>query len=74
MKNIPIPSKNAYLNKLIFKLESFMKRIWWKIYFLAKPNKVDDAATVNNFASKSVLTAPKKEHLKVFEDAIRPVA
>ena len=68
MKNIPIPSKNAYLKKLIFKLESFIKRIWWKAYFLDKPNKIDDAATVNNFAFKSVLTAPKKEYLKAFEE------
>ena len=68
MKNIPIPSKNAYVKKLIFKLESFIKGIWWKAYFLDKPNKIDDAATVNNFAFKSVLTPPKKEHLKTFEE------
>ena len=68
MKNIPIPSKNAYLKKLIFKLESFIKRIWWKAYFLDKPNKIDDAATVNNFGFKSVLTPPEKGHLKAFEE------
>ena len=68
MKNIPIPSKNAYLKKLIFKLESFIKGIWWKAYFLDKPNKIDDAATVNNFGFKSFLTSPKKEHLKAFEE------
>ena len=66
MKNIPIPSKNAYLKNLIFKLESFIKRIRWKAYFLDKPNKIDDAATINNFGFKSVLTPPK--HFNAFEE------
>ena len=68
MKNIPIPSKNAYLKNLILKLESFIKRIRWKAYFFDKPNKIDDAATVNNFGFKSVLTPPKNEHLNAFEE------
>ena len=68
MKNIPIPSKNAYLKNLIFKLESFIKRIRWKAYFFDKPDKIDDAATVNNFGFKSVLTPPKNEHLNAFEE------
>ena len=54
MKNIPIPSKNTYLKNLIFKLESFIKLIQWNAYFFDKPNKIDDAITVNNFGFKSV--------------------
>ena len=68
MKNIPIPSKNAYLKNLIFKLESFIKRIRWKAYFFEKPNEIDDATTVNNFGFKSILTPPKSEHLNAFEE------
>ena len=68
MKNIPIPSKNTYLKNLIFKLESFIKRIRWKAYFFDKSNEINDAATVNNFGFKSVLTPPKNEHLNTFEE------
>ena len=70
MKNIPIPSKNAYLKNLIFKLESFIKQILWKVYFFEKPNEVDYATTVNNFGLKSVLTPPENKHLNVFEEAL----
>ena len=68
MKNITIPSKNAYLKNLISKLGSFIKRIRWKAYFFEKPNEIDDATTVNNFEFKSVLTLPKNEHLNAFEE------
>ena len=62
MKKIPIPSKNAYLKNLIFKLESFIKQIRWKVYFFDKPNEIHDATTVNNFGFKSVL------NLNAFEE------
>ena len=68
VKNIPIPSKNAYFKNLIFKLESFIKRIRWQVYFFDKPNKIDDATTVNNFGFKSILKPPKNEHLNAFEE------
>ena len=71
VKNIlPIPSKNAYLKNLIFKLENFIKRIRWKAYFFEKPNEIDNLTTVNNFGFKSVLTPPKNEHLDAFEEAL----
>ena len=68
MKDIPIPSKNAYLKNLIFKLEIFIKRIRWKAYFFDKPNNIDDVIAVNNFGFKSVLTPPKYIHLHAFEE------
>ena len=68
VKNIPLPSKNAYFKNLIFKLEGFIKRIRWKVYFFDKPNKIDDATTVNNFGFKSILKPPKNEHLNAFEE------
>ena len=42
-------NKNDYLKNLIFKLESFIKRIRWKAYFFEKTNENDDATTVNSF-------------------------
>ena len=33
MKNIPIPSRNTYIKKLIEKTESVIKRILWKAFF-----------------------------------------
>ena len=67
-KNTPIPSKNAYLKNLIFKLESFIKQIRWKAYFFEKTNDIDDATKVNNFGFKSVLTPPKNKHLNAVEE------
>ena len=70
MKNIPIPSKSAYLKNLIFTLEIFIKRIWWKAYFFDNSNKIDDETTVNNFGFKSVLTPPKNKHLNAFVEEL----
>ena len=36
LNNIPIPSKNVNLKNMIFKLESFIKRIRWKAFFYEK--------------------------------------
>ena len=65
---MPIPSKNAYLKNLIFKLESFIKRIRWKTDFFEKPDEIDNRTTLNNFEFKSVLAPPKNEHLNAFEE------
>ena len=53
---------------MIFKLESFLKRIWWKAYFLEKSNEIVDVTTDNNFGFKFVLTRPKNEHIIAFEE------
>ena len=68
MKNIPIPSKNAYSKNLIFKLESFIKRIRWKAYFFENSNEINETTTATNFGFKSVKTPPKNEHLNAFEN------
>ena len=33
LKNIPIPSRNAYQLLVIYKIESVIKRIRWKVHF-----------------------------------------
>ena len=57
MKTRPIPSKNAYLKNLIFKLESNSKLKRWKLYFFDRSNEI-----VNNFEFKSILTSPEKRN------------
>ena len=43
LKNIPISSKNVYLNNMIFKLESFIKRIRWKAFFYEKSENTPES-------------------------------
>ena len=51
---------------MIFKLESFIKRIKWKAFFYEKSENTPET-TVGNFGFKSVRTPPKNEHLNEFE-------
>ena len=51
---------------MIFKLESFIKVIRWKIFFCEKSDNTPEK-TDNNFGFKSVKTPPKNEHLNSFE-------
>ena len=55
MKTRPIPSKNAHLKNVIFKLESYSKLERWKLYFFDRSNEI-----VNDFEFQSILTSPKK--------------
>ena len=56
MKNIPIPSRNSYLKKLIEKTESVIKRMRWKAFFFENSDSnEDDGSTNNKFGFKSVL-------------------
>ena len=51
---------------MIFKLESFIKRIRWEAFFYEKSDNTPEK-TVDNFGFKSVKTPPKNEHLNAFE-------
>ena len=51
------------MKSLIFKLESFVKRIRSKAYFFEKSNEINDTTTANNLGFKPVLTPSKTEHL-----------
>ena len=51
---------------MIFKLESFIKRIRWEAFFYEKLDNTPEK-TVDNFGFKSVKTPPKNEHLNAFE-------
>ena len=41
MKNIPISSKNAYLKRLIEKVENVIKRMRWKAFFFERNEDED---------------------------------
>ena len=47
MKNIPIPSKNAYLKRLIEKVENVIKRMRWKAFFFER-NEDEDQDELND--------------------------
>ena len=51
---------------LINKLESFIKRIRWKAFFLENKNEYTSVITTN-FDFKSVKTPRKNDHLNQFE-------
>ena len=51
---------------MIFKLESYIKRIRWKAFFYEKLDNTLEK-TVNNIGFKSVKTPPKNEHFNAFE-------
>ena len=51
---------------MIFKLESFIKRIRWKAFFYEKSDNTLETI-VDNFGFKLVRTPPKNEHLNAFE-------
>ena len=47
---------------MIFKLESFVKRIRWKAFFYEKSDNTPETIA-DNFGFKSVRAPPKNEHL-----------
>ena len=51
---------------VIFKVESFIKRIRWKAFFYEKLDNTPEK-TFDNFRFKSVKTPPTNEHLNAFE-------
>ena len=68
MKNIPIPSRNSYMYKLIEKTELLLKRMRWKAFFFDKePESNDDSY---NTIYKSKKCPPQIQDLKLFESDI----
>ena len=67
MKNIPLPTKDSNQKDLISKLEIFIKRIRWKLFFFDKNSESNEQLN-NNVGDRSLITLPKKEHLNTFEN------
>ncbi len=49
LKNIPIPSQDAYLRNLIEKMENVLKRMRWKAHFFLKGDKISDQNNLSDF-------------------------
>ena len=76
MKNTPIPSRNAYLKKLIEKVESVIKRMKWKAFFFKKNKNQDqddddeenDDKQNHKFGFKSRKCQPQIADMEKFEE------
>ena len=66
LKNIPIPSQDAYLKNLIEKVESVTKRMRWKANFFLKESTTQNQS--NLFGLSSNKSPPSIPLLKPFED------
>ena len=65
IKNIPLPSRNNYIYKLIEKTELLLKRMRWKAFFFDSPD-------TNNESFKTIYKSkkcpPQMHDLKMFEN------
>ena len=68
LKNIPMPSQDAYLRNLIEKVESVLKRMRWKAHFFLKGDKTSDQN--NPFGLPSNKTPPNISEIKSFENDV----
>ena len=74
LKNIPLPSKDAYKKRLVEKVEIFIKRMRWKAYFFDQneenndENKENPRSNINNYGFKSRNCPKQNKHLDKFED------
>ncbi len=68
VKNIPIPSRNDYLQRLIEKTEQFLRRMRWKAFFFLNPDT--PSSSKNTYGFKSAKNPPPIDELKEFEDGM----
>ena len=67
MKNIPIPSNQSYLKSLFGKLESFIKRLTWKVFYFDTAEHEEIDSRPEGYGFKSEKTPPQHEDLGAFE-------
>ena len=65
-KNIPLPSRSDYLQRLIGKTEQFLRRIRGKAHFFLNPDTTSSSKETYGF--KSTKNPPPIEELKDFEN------
>ena len=74
LKNIPIHSNKAYLKSIVEKLESFISRLRWKVFFYLKEREKPENESskenkpTENFGFKSENALPASKDLKQFEN------
>ena len=64
LKNIPIPSKNTYMKKLIVQVEKVLQRIRWRTHFFFNPS---DRPPQERYGFKTPHNAPQCRELINFE-------
>ena len=67
LKNISLPSQKEYTLQLINSIETFVKNLRWRAFFLLNPDKQSEKET---YDFKSLRAAPKIKELQKFEDAL----
>ena len=65
-KNIPLPSQNDFLQRLIEKTVQFLRRMRWKAYFFL--NRDVSTCSKDTYGFKSTKNPPPVDELKEFED------
>ena len=73
LKNIPIPSHNDYLMKLIEQSESLIRRMRWRAHFYLKggDDECEEQDSDEHFGLKSKKGAPFVEELRPFEEDLQ---
>ena len=66
MKNIPVAGKNAYMKRMVEKVESVLRRMRWKALFFEKP--AASGPGINTYGFKSTKAPPPMQHLNAFEN------
>ena len=68
MKNIPIPPKNKYLEKLVEQTSKFVRNARWKALFTLKPEMKPRSKMTYGF--KSLASPPIIPELRQFEEKL----
>ena len=68
MKNIPIPTRSVYLQKLVEMTERLTQRMRWKAFFFLNPEKAP--RQIENYGFKTKNTAPHIKELEEFEQSM----
>ena len=70
VKNIPLPSQNAYKKRLLEKVESLIRRMRNKVHYSNKECTSQRTNMVSNYGFKSNYAPPKSEYLNAFEEDV----
>jgi hypothetical protein len=67
LKNIPIPSRKAYLKVMMEKVNSLVRRMRWKAKYFENPIDEEYTDTDQHYGFKTSNAPPQNEQLKAFE-------
>ena len=70
-KNIPLPPKGSYLNKLVIQAEKFIRNFRWRTFFFLNPDITPDQKEIYGFPSPK--SPPSIQQLNEFEDGLAAI-